>query len=174
MAYTNNQKKQHIAELQKYLHAISYQNERIPTVIPDGFYDNQTANAVRAFQREYNLPETGNTDYATWNKIVSVYKKMLQANPVPYDIFPSSKYIMHKGDSGLLVYILEAMLDDIGAQFDNMPRLNVDGVYGNDTANAVSYFQKKVGLPSNGTVDSGTWNFLVKTSEHINKTIPEK
>lgn len=174
MAFSSNQKRQHIRELQTYLHAISFFNAKIPRVNPDGFYGKETAIAVRAFQREYGLPETGNTDFATWNKVVSIYKEYLHANPVAFDIFPSSGYVMRQGDSGLLVYILEAMLNDIGAHYDNMPALNVNGQYNTATSDAVKRFQSKVGLPQNGSVDSGTWNMLVRTSEHINKTMPKK
>lgn len=171
MGYTTVQKKEHIKELQRYLNGISYYNEQIPIVIPDGFYGKETATAVRAFQREYNLPETGNTDYNTWNKIVNVYRSYLDSQPASYNIFPSSKYIIREGDSGLLVYILQSMLDDIGLHYDNIGRVNINGNYNGNTATAVRNFQKIVNLPPNGIVDSGTWNMLVKTSEHINNTL---
>lgn len=168
MAYTNAQKRQHIRELQTYLHAISYFNSKIPRVIPDGFYGKETALAVRAFQREYGLAETGNTDFATWNKIVSIYQEYQHSEPIAYNIFPSSSYVLREGDKGLLVYILQAMLNNIGAYYDNMPAIEVGGTYNAATSDAVKRFQKKTGLPQNGSVDSGTWNMLVRASEHIN------
>lgn len=174
MAFTNAQKKQHIMELQKYLHGISLFNNKIPLIIPDGFYGKETALAVRAFQREYGLPETGNTDFATWNKIVDVYRELLSSEPIAYDIFPSSTYTLRQGDSGLLVYILEAMLDNIADYYDNMPSVKVDGVFGEDTAEAVRRFQSRTGLPQNGSVDSNTWNVLARTSEHLNKTMSRR
>ena len=155
MAYSNAQRKQHIYELQTYLHAIALMNSRIPLIIPDGIYGNETIIAVKAFQREYGLPDTGNTDSATWNKIVSVYKEMQKSSPLPYAVFPSSKYVAAKGDSGQLIYILQAMLSDIGKSYDNT------------TAEAVRRFQRWSGLPQNGKVDSGTWNMLVHCCEHM-------
>jgi len=173
MTFTSNQKKQHIRELQTYLHAISFFNDKIPRIIPDGFYGRETAIAVRAFQREYNLPETGNTDFATWNKIVSVYRSLQHGNPMSYDIFPSASYVLKQGDTGLLVYILQAMLDDIGSNYDNMPRVNVTGEFNAETTDALKFFQKRMGMPQTGTLDSGTWNLMIKTSEHTNKTLPK-
>ena len=38
MAYSNAQRKQHIYELQTYLHAIALMNSKIPLIIPDGTY----------------------------------------------------------------------------------------------------------------------------------------
>ena len=167
MAYSNAQRKQHIYELQTYLHAIALMNSRIPLIIPDGIYGNETIIAVKAFQRDYGLPDTGNTDSSTWNKIVSVYKEMQKSSPLPYAVFPSSKYVAAKGDSGQLVYILQAMLSDIGKSYDNAPSIDICGKYNDTTAEAVRRFQRWSGLPQNGKVDSGTWNMLVHCCEHM-------
>ncbi len=171
MTYTAAQKRAHINELQRYLHAISYFDVRIPTVIPDGIYGRETETAVRAFQRAYGLKDTGNTDFNTWNKIISVYREYVNRTPFAYDIFPSHKYVMREGDSGLLVYILQAMLNDIGKRHDNMPDLDVNGVYDKATANAVRNFQRTVNLNQTGLVNAPTWNMLTKTSEHMNKVV---
>lgn len=171
MAYTNAQRRQHILELQKYLYAISLYNNKIPQIIPDGVYGKETSIAVRAFQREYGLPESGNTDPATWNKIVRVYRSYLDAAPSPYNVFPSAKYIVKDGDKGQLVYIIQAMLNDIGDHYENAPCVDICGDFNDLTADAVRQFQKRVGLPQNGRVDSGTWNMLVHCCEHIDRAL---
>ena len=165
MAYTDSQRRQHILELQKYLHSISLFNDNILTITPDGVYGKDTAEAVRNFQREYGLPQTGNTDLATWNKVVGIYRGYINAAPIPYRAFPSRSYTVRNGDSGQIVYIIQAMLDDLSAKYDNMPRVEVGGNYTPQTAAAIRNFQHIVGLPQNGIVDSGTWNLLVRTSE---------
>lgn len=172
MAYTDAQKKQHIHEIQRYLHTISYFNSIIPRIIPDGFYGKETALTVRAFQREYSLNETGTVDRETWDKIITVYKELLHAEPVPYNAFPTSGYVLKKGDSGLLVYLVEAMLSAIGESYDNMPDIAVNGEYDKATEAAVRRFQSRVGIPQNGNVDSSTWNMLVRASEHNSNTLP--
>ncbi len=168
MAYTNYQKKQHIYEIQTYLYSISLFNDKIPQVIPDGVYGKDTAEAVKAFQREYGLPETGNTDPATWRKIVNVYRAYIHAAPAPFHVFPSAGYVVKNGDHGELIYVIQAMLNDIGSSYDNFPETKVCGDYDVPTAEAVKQFQKKVGLPQTGRVDSATWNMLVHCCEHIN------
>ncbi|MBE6863294.1 MAG: peptidoglycan-binding protein [Ruminococcus sp.] len=171
MAYTNAQRRQHIMELQKYLYAISLNNSKIPQIIPDGVYGKETSIAVRAFQREYGLPESGNTDPATWNKIVRVYRSYLDAAPAAYNVFPSAKYIVKDGDKGQLVYIIQTMLNDIGDHYENAPCVEICGDYNNATTDAIKQFQKRVGLPQSGKVDSGTWNMLVHCCEHIDRTL---
>lgn len=171
MPYTNAQKKQHIREIQTYLYAISLFDSRIPQVIPDGIYGNETATAVRAFQREYGLRDTGNVDSATWNKIISVYKGYLNSEPNSFYCFPSRNYSIKSGDSNELVYIIQAMLEGLRKNFDNFPATTVCGNYNAETVKAIKMFQKKVGLPQTGVIDCKTWNMLVNFCEHTRKTI---
>ncbi|HBB72801.1 MAG TPA: spore cortex-lytic enzyme, pre-pro-form [Ruminococcus sp.] len=171
MPYTSAQKRQHIYEIQTYLHAIALMDDSIPLVIPNGIYDNDTIIAVKAFQRKYGLPDTGNTDTATWNKIVSVYRSELMAAPIPYAAFPSAKYTAAPGDSGQLIYILQAMLHDVSTHYDNAPDVTICGDYNQATESAVRRFQQWSGLPQNGRVDSGTWNMLVHCCEHMNNGV---
>lgn len=171
MAFSAIQKKQHIMELQTYLHAIALMNDSIPLIVPDGVYSSDTAQAVRAFQTEYGLPPTGAADPATWNKIVSVYRSYLISAPLPYAAFPSSGYSAHSGDHGLLIYIIQAMLQDISMKYDNAPKVDVCGDYDDPTSAAVRRFQQWCGVPQSGQVDSGTWNLLVKCCEHISSTV---
>ena len=117
------------------------------------------------------MPVTGNTDPATWNKIVSVFRGYLRAKPDPYAVFPSSGYTAAKGDSGQLIYIIQAMLDDISSSYDNAPKITVCGEYNDATEAAVRRFQQWCGIPQSGNVDSGTWNMLVHSCEHIDNMI---
>ena len=62
-----------VRQLQNQLNRIARNYPAIPTVTPDGIYGSATAEAVRTFQRIFNLPQTGVTDYATWYEISEVY-----------------------------------------------------------------------------------------------------
>ena len=62
-----------VRQLQNQLNRIARNYPAIPTVTPDGIYGPATAEAVRTFQRIFNLPQTGITDYATWYEISEVY-----------------------------------------------------------------------------------------------------
>ena len=45
----------------------------IPKIAEDGIYGETTAEAVRIFQKIFELPETGIVDYVTWYKISDIY-----------------------------------------------------------------------------------------------------
>lgn len=165
MPYTDEQKREHIRELQSYLYTISMFDKTIPQVLPNGVYNKETAQAVEAFQRAYSIPVTGEADPYTWDKIASVCKRYLEGAPAAYHVFPSRSSIVREGDNGELVYIIQAMLWKAAAWYDNMPKLTVCGEFNEATGNAVRSFQHCAGLPESGMVDCATWNMLVRFLE---------
>lgn len=62
-----------VRQLQTQLNRIARNYPAIPMLTPDGIYGPSTAESVRTFQRIFNLPQTGNTDYATWYEISDIY-----------------------------------------------------------------------------------------------------
>lgn len=59
--------------VQTFLNRISQNFPLIPKLAVDGNYGPATANSVKVFQRIFNLPQTGEVDYATWYKISGIY-----------------------------------------------------------------------------------------------------
>jgi len=59
--------------IQEQLNTISDTYSQIPKVAVQGQYNEQTAEAVRAFQRIFNLPQTGIVDFPTWYSISGIY-----------------------------------------------------------------------------------------------------
>lgn len=62
-----------VRQLQQQLNRIARNYPAIPTLTPDGVYGSATADAVRTFQRIFNLPQTGIVDYPTWFEISDIY-----------------------------------------------------------------------------------------------------
>lgn len=62
-----------VRQMQNQLNRIARNYPAIPTITADGIYGSRTAEAVRTFQRVFNLPQTGVTDYATWYEISDIY-----------------------------------------------------------------------------------------------------
>ena len=62
-----------VRQLQQQLNRIARNYPAIPTLTPDGIYGSGTAEAVRVFQRIFNLPQTGIVDYPTWFEISDIY-----------------------------------------------------------------------------------------------------
>ena len=61
------------------------------------------------------------------------------------------------GASGLKVQQLQEQLNAISNGYPAIPKIPVDGIYGEATQNAVRTFQRIFGLPVTGVVDYPTW-----------------
>lgn len=66
-------------------------------------------------------------------------------------------YTLDISDSGTPVRTIQEQLSAIRRTYSNIPSLAIDGIYGEDTAAAVSRFQSIFDLPVTGEVDYSTW-----------------
>ncbi len=161
MGFSETQKKEHINELQRYLHDISYYDPNIPRILPDGVYGAETADAVRAFQRQYGLSDSGETNPATWLAIVDVYRSFVETLAQSLDVFPRDVgRIISIGDSGLPVLVIQSILLTLEQEYPALPAVAITGEYDLRTQAAVREFQKITGLPQTGDVNRVTWNML--------------
>lgn len=62
-----------VRQIQKLLNGVSKGYPLIPKVAQDGVYGQKTADAVKTFQRIFDLPQTGVVDFPTWYKISEIY-----------------------------------------------------------------------------------------------------
>ena len=62
-----------VRQLQNQLNTISKGYPLIPKIAADGVYGEDTANAVKTFQKVFHLPQTGVVDYPTWYRISDIY-----------------------------------------------------------------------------------------------------
>ncbi len=65
-----------VRQIQEQLNLIGEFYSSIPVLIPDGIYGERTADAVKAFQKIFRLPQTGIVDYPTWYKISDMYVRL--------------------------------------------------------------------------------------------------
>ncbi len=164
MAYTDEDKKGHINEIQTYLRRISRDNENIPLVIPSGVYDERTEEAIARFQREYGLAVTGKVDRETWDKLFEVYLQTEEYYTELISILPiiNADKSLKQGETGFDIYILQAMLNTIFSRYANIPLLDIDGIYGAKTTEAVKHLQEITGEEQTGDIDYKTWNKLAQ------------
>ena len=62
-----------VLQMQEQLNVIAEVYSSIPTVYENGYFDEETQDAVEAFQRLFGLPVSGIVDYPTWYKTQSIY-----------------------------------------------------------------------------------------------------
>lgn len=107
-----------------------------------GRYDLATTTAVRSFQARSALPATGAVDRRTWTAL-------LVNGRTP---------VLRKGDRGEHVRRLQRSLNvAVGRQ-----AVRVDGTYGPETARAVRFYRKELGLRPKGVANQVVWTALAR------------
>ena len=155
--------RENIAELQRMLRELHHADARIPLLAVDGIYGEETAGAVREFQRLFGLPETGRTDYATWNAIHTAYLAALPDNAPPHSIspFPTERdYVIRAGEYSDIAALVQFMLRELSHHYDSIVGTPPDGVWGDASADDIRSLQRAFALPETGEVDKKTWNAL--------------
>jgi peptidoglycan hydrolase-like protein with peptidoglycan-binding domain len=62
-----------VTQMQEQLNTIADTYSAIPRIPVDGNFGENTADAVKQFQKVFSLPQTGIVDYPTWYKIQEIY-----------------------------------------------------------------------------------------------------
>ena len=149
------------ADLQYFLRFISEFNPRVEAPAIDGVFGTETENAVRSFQREYGLPETGVVNTQTWEAIYSAYRGMLESLPVGYfsdSTEPYPGFPIRLGSRGEEVLRIQRYLNVISEAYPQIPRLTEDSIFGPSTQASVLAFQSLFGLNPDGIVALTTYN----------------
>lgn len=159
------------------LNRISQAYPAIPKIIRvNGYYGQETQAAVRTFQQIFDLTPDGILGKATWYTMVRIYTGILQLSELAsegqtlgqlnfdYESFSANSL---REQVSLLQYLLSVL-----SQFYlDIPFVTIDGVFGNQTRNAVIALQRNAGLPETGVVDETTWDVLVERFLAIDRTV---
>ena len=156
--------------IQVSLNRISQNYPAIPKINPvNGIYDEKTQEAVRQFQRIFNLTPDGIVGRATWYRLVNLYIGVTQLGELVSEgqqfrrvgfQYPG---VLRRGDSGGGVWSLQYMLAVLAEFNAVIPQVRLDGVFGADTERAVRAFQSFAGLPEDGVVGEQTWNAMFRS-----------
>lgn len=154
-----------VKAIQYYLNVIAYFNGNLNVVPIDGVYGDLTENAVRVFQKYYSLNQDGIVGPETFDKIRQVYSDIIESLPDGYSgkkaaLYPG--YVITKGMRGENVRNIQTYLSALSVVQPTIGNLTVDGIFGNNTQNAVKEFQRLYSLPVSGNVGPWTWFYLAK------------
>lgn len=168
-----------VQTIQTYLNRIRHNYPAIPPIMDQpGVFGSSTEAAVKAFQRIFNLTPDGIVGKATWNKISIIYVAVaklaeltsegtaLGIGTVPPNI------ILKWGAKGIDVVTLQYMLSFISEYYPTIPQLMQNGIFDNQTYQAVIAFQQMMGLSADGIVGPSTWDALYDIYWGIKENVP--
>ena len=151
-----------VTSLQTMLRVIAMYDHSCPTVVPDGIYGEQTAKAVAFQQKRAGLPQTGITDFATWEAICAAYRiaavEVEPAAPLEFVMGPHQAIV--PGSDNLHVLLGQAMLQTLHEIYPNLAACPLSGSCDEGTACALRSLQRCCGLPESGILDKRLWQRL--------------
>ena len=154
-----------VVTIQVALNRISQSYPAIPKISPvDGIFGAQTEATVRKFQEVFNLSVDGIVGRATWYAIVRLYTAVTSLSELRsqgqrfYANSWANSNPIEQGDRGIKVEHLQYMLSVLADYIPEIPDINVDGIFGPATRNAVIAAQRRFGLPQTGVVNFNTWD----------------
>lgn len=141
----------------------------------DGIFGPETEASVRAFQSIFNLAVDGVIGKGTWYAIFRLYSGILQLSELVSEgqtfaqlNFDYNSYQTYGPEE---ISLLQYLLSVLSQFYTTIPFVNIDGIYGEQTRQAVRALQQDAGLPQTGVVDEATWNALVDRFLSIDRTV---
>lgn len=166
-----------VVVVQVELNRISQNYPAIPKLATvDGIFGSRTEAAVRRFQEIFDLEPDGIVGKATWYALVRLYTAVTSLSELRsqgqrfYAISWEYPNGLNQGDRGDKVRHLQYMLRVLSAYIRQIPPLTVDGIFGENTRNAVLAAQRYFGLPETGVVDETTWDEIYDQFSGIENT----
>ena len=169
-----------VRTVQLRLNRISNNYPAIPKIYPvNGSYDQSTVEAVKAFQKIFNLEQDGIVGKQTWYRIAYLYAAITKLAELSSEgvrledvteIFPP---YLRRGDTGEFVRIIQYYLSVIATFYKELVPAEADGNFGPQTEEAVKVFQKQFDLPVDGIVGEQTWARMNEVYDDIQNSVPE-
>lgn len=170
-----------VVEIQRELNRIAANYPSIPKISgARGYFEQTTQNAVRQFQRIFNLDPDGVVGKETWYKIKQIYNGIKGLSELYSEGITISeaerKYerVLQKGSSGSSVRILQYYLSFLGYFNLKLPYISVDGIFGDETRDAVLTFQSLYGLDVDGIVGRDTWDMIQNAYAGVLTSLPDE
>lgn len=168
-----------VRTIQQQLERIRRNYPAIPRITEiSNVFDQETEDAVRTFQRIFNLEEDGIVGKATWYKIKMIYNGVKSLSEITSEgltipeaqrVYPE---VLRLGDTGLNVETVRFYLAFLGYFLPQVPPIPITDTFDEAMLDAVYAFQSAYGLTVDGVVGRNTWNALQNVYEQTLYTLP--
>lgn len=153
-----------VRTIQYYLAFLGYFYEDLPRLRITGEFDEDTRQAVLAFQKKYGLAQDGIVGRDTWNALQRAYNQLIANLPQDYRQFIGEIYpgrFLVPGDTGSYVETLQTNLRKIAENDPSIPLIEVTGTYDTATQDAVKALQAQLGIEQNGVTGPIVWSEVI-------------
>jgi peptidoglycan hydrolase-like protein with peptidoglycan-binding domain len=170
-----------VLSMQLALDRIRINYPAIPLIEPlNGYFNESTEAAVRAFQSIFKLPVTGVVDEATWYMIRYIFiavTKLAELTTQGYELgqlLEITRETYLEGDVRPTVELIQYALNVLATFNPAIPMIAITGYFDDQTRNAVIEFQRITNLEPTGVVDRETYEALATNMFNILDTLPSE
>ena len=154
--------------IQELLNGIAVNYPNIPLIYPpNSNFNDVTQEAVRTFQRQFDLVADGIVGSTTWNMISRIYvavRKLAELGSIGrlegYFTGLWTGRVLRQGDIGIEVQQLQYFLSVVAEVYESIPAVTIDSRFGAGLERSVKAFQEEFGLIQDGLVGEVTWSAI--------------
>ena len=170
-----------VVEIQRQLNRIAVNYPSIPKITAStGYFEQTTQTAVKQFQKIFNLVQDGIVGKDTWYKIKQIYNgikglsELYSEGITISEIERKYERLLKLGTRGPSVRILQYYLQFLSYFNLKLPYVSMDGIFGQETYDAVLTFQSLYGLEVDGIVGKNTWDMIQDAYIGVLNSLPDE
>lgn len=167
--------------IQRQLNRIRENFPAIPKIPnTDGIFSQSTRDAVVKFQEIFNLTPDGIVGRVTWYKIKNLYNGVKNLNDLQTEGLTTEEISrkfdtsLKQGSTGNPVKLMQYYLRFIDFFNNRLNQIDIDGIFGSRTRNAVIDFQRRYSLAQDGIIGRDTWNKIIDVYNSILNDLPNE
>ena len=157
----------YVSVVQYYLAFIGAFNPALPPIGITGYFNEETRDAVYAFQKYAGLPVDGIVGEQTWNLLFQTYLSMLESIPQSERLgsyVPFGGVLLKRGMTSPQIGTLQQGLNTIASVTPSLTQLSVNQTFDEATYRDVLAFQRLNDFEENGIVGPLVWNAVQEQS----------
>ena len=170
-----------VVEIQRQLNRIAVNYPSIPKITEStGYFEQTTQTAVKQFQKIFNLVQDGIVGKDTWYKIKQIYNgikglsELYSEGITISEIERKYERLLKLGTRGTSVRIVQYYLQFLSFFNLKLPYVAMDGIFGQETYDAVLTFQSLYGLDVDGIVGRNTWDMIQDAYVGVLNSLPDE
>ena len=170
-----------VVEIQRQLNRIAVNYPSIPKITEStGYFEQTTQTAVKQFQKIFNLVQDGIVGKDTWYKIKQIYNgikglsELYSEGITISEIERKYERLLKLGTRGPSVRIVQYYLQFLSFFNLKLPYVAMDGIFGQETYDAVLTFQSLYGLDVDGSVGRNTWDMIQDAYVGVLNSLPDE
>lgn len=170
-----------VVEIQRQLNRIAVNYPSIPKITEStGYFEQTTQTAVKQFQKIFNLVQDGIVGKDTWYKIKQIYNgikglsELYSEGITISEIERKYERLLKLGTRGPFVRIVQYYLQFLSFFNLKLPYVAMDGIFGQETYDAVLTFQSLYGLDVDGIVGRNTWDMIQDAYVGVLNSLPDE